>query len=692
MPEYYTTSQQQRTWLVLTALCQPAIMLIDHGHFQYNTVSLGLALWSFHYMTLGDSRTYSFYGPVIGSVLFSLALNFKQMELYHAPAVFAYLLGRCFREGSERRTTGAIQSTIRFFSLGGAVMCTFALLWAPFALTHRDSASSGANIDGVLQVLRRIFPFNRGIFEGKVCPSILLCLSQQYLKSCRKVANIWCALSVKPISIRNRLPQDMLPIAALGLTLLFILPICGMLFRAGERKQSVGGDLRILLWGTSGTALAFFLASFQVHEKGILIALAPLSMLALDAPRFVSFFSVAATWSLWPLLVIDRLQSPYFCSIMIYLCIERLMKVQILSTDNDECIIKFLAPVSVVVMVVLHLLEFLVDPPQSLPDLYPVLWSIVGCGLFSLLYLMILAAVWALSQQQDCSKIRKGGRNTVGVSATLAMSLSLLLLSMPEPSAPFVTMSQSEGSILTANTLQMAESVPDLELTRSLLSRAAEPLPWEVALANEATPVLDLSSARDLGSTLSLAEGAEEGRSDEKPAKEFHSDEGEPWMDGTLWKSTEVALSSLGIGDTRQVLDRAPQLLRLPTEQVVQAAAFVIDFCDDSTELIRLDPTLLCYDVLDLEHGLGQYLPNMMFRGNATQAAASVRTQLALSPTMALAVVKMGIEGGMEERRVSRALGRAGLASGKAAQSIVHETGRTYRDFKKIKEGKSPLG
>ena len=169
MPEYFTTSSQQRTWLALTALCQPAIMLIDHGHFQYNTVSLGLALWSFHYMTLEDSRTTSFYGPVVGSLLFSLALNFKQMELYHAPAVFAYLLGRCFRRGTGRRTASSMQTTIKFFSLGAAVVSTFALLWAPFALTHRDSASSGANIDGVLQVLRRVFPFNRGIFEGKVC-------------------------------------------------------------------------------------------------------------------------------------------------------------------------------------------------------------------------------------------------------------------------------------------------------------------------------------------------------------------------------------------------------------------------------------------------------------------------------------------------------------------------------------------
>ena len=88
-------ARRRRLCLVLTALCQPALVLIDHGHFQYNAVSLGLALWSFHFMTSGGAgRRRSFAGPAWGSVLFCLALNFKQMELYHAPAVFAYLLGR----------------------------------------------------------------------------------------------------------------------------------------------------------------------------------------------------------------------------------------------------------------------------------------------------------------------------------------------------------------------------------------------------------------------------------------------------------------------------------------------------------------------------------------------------------------------------------------------------------------------
>ena len=72
------------------AIMQPAIVLIDHGHFQYNTVALGLSLWSFYYMTLSWKHC------IVASILFCLALSFKQMTLYYAPAVFFFLLGRCF--------------------------------------------------------------------------------------------------------------------------------------------------------------------------------------------------------------------------------------------------------------------------------------------------------------------------------------------------------------------------------------------------------------------------------------------------------------------------------------------------------------------------------------------------------------------------------------------------------------------
>lgn len=230
-----STSDQRHLWVLLTALTQPALLLIDHGHFQYNTTSLGLALWSFYFMT----QT-SFIGPVIGSVLFSLALNFKQMELYHAPAVFAYLLGRCFC--SKNNTTQQLSSIVKFFALGVSVILTFAVLWLPFAIYP----TKRFHLDGIMQVLKRLFPLQRGLFEGKV-------------------ANIWFALSVKPLSIRSRVSTDLLPLAALLLTLVMILPACVMLYRFGQQssKYTSKTNLEFLLWGSASTSLAFFLASFQ---------------------------------------------------------------------------------------------------------------------------------------------------------------------------------------------------------------------------------------------------------------------------------------------------------------------------------------------------------------------------------------------------------------------------------------------
>jgi hypothetical protein len=63
------------TTLLLGVLIQPALVIIDHGHFQYNAVCLGLALGSFYYMTQFDNKTYPIgWSCVSGSILFCLAL------------------------------------------------------------------------------------------------------------------------------------------------------------------------------------------------------------------------------------------------------------------------------------------------------------------------------------------------------------------------------------------------------------------------------------------------------------------------------------------------------------------------------------------------------------------------------------------------------------------------------------------
>ena len=67
-------------------LLQPSMVIIDHGHFQYNSISLGLALFG----VVAVVHNWD----LVGSVAFTLSLNYKQMELYHALPFFFYLLGK----------------------------------------------------------------------------------------------------------------------------------------------------------------------------------------------------------------------------------------------------------------------------------------------------------------------------------------------------------------------------------------------------------------------------------------------------------------------------------------------------------------------------------------------------------------------------------------------------------------------
>merc|ERR1712102_80448 len=100
-------------------------MLIDNGHFQYNNVSLGLFVLAV--ALLARNMT------VLGSISFCLALNYKQMELYHALPFFFYLLGLSI----GRKSFGAKISQLIKISL--VVILTFCAIWIPFISYGKDS-------------------------------------------------------------------------------------------------------------------------------------------------------------------------------------------------------------------------------------------------------------------------------------------------------------------------------------------------------------------------------------------------------------------------------------------------------------------------------------------------------------------------------------------------------------------------
>jgi alpha-1,3-glucosyltransferase len=240
--------------------------------------------------------------------------------------------------------------------------------------------------------MRRIFPLQRGLFEGKV-------------------SNLWCALSVRPLRLRQRIPLDLQPFAALALTLTLLGPVSYCMFRAGRRgtgtwtRSTVTSTIltipqRQLLWGATNSALAFFLASFQVHEKSLLLALAPCSLLFLDNPDFVACFSIVTTWTIWPLMQIDQLQTAYACTLSIFGSTLGLWRLWMTPNEPDKKRVlsgtffqagdgwrgiirlcsRWIPVLPYTVMSLLHVMEWQIPPRKGLPDLYPVLWSIMGCG------------------------------------------------------------------------------------------------------------------------------------------------------------------------------------------------------------------------------------------------------------------------------------------------------------------------
>ncbi len=95
-----------------------------------------------------------------GSFFFVLSLGFKQMALYYAPAIFAYLLGLCVFPRIDMK---------RLSLLGVVVIVTFAAMFAPIVVFGGPQQ--------IMQSIHRIFPFARGLWEDKV-------------------ANFWCAGNV----------------------------------------------------------------------------------------------------------------------------------------------------------------------------------------------------------------------------------------------------------------------------------------------------------------------------------------------------------------------------------------------------------------------------------------------------------------------------------------------------------------
>uniref|UniRef100_A0A5S6Q6J8 Alpha-1,3-glucosyltransferase n=1 Tax=Trichuris muris TaxID=70415 RepID=A0A5S6Q6J8_TRIMR len=330
-------SVKEKIVLYLLFTLYPGYILVDFVHFQYNCVSLGLFMWAI-VMLQGEH-------DVVASFFFVCALCYKQMELYHSPAIFCYLLGKCFK-------LKARQGLWKFMCLSSVVLLTFLVIWWPFVGERRLFVS----------VLRRLFPVERGLYEDKV-------------------ANLWCSLS--PVIKLNRYlsTQSLLGLCAAA-TLLGITPTCWHVLR-----NPTTTNLHLSLLSSS---LSFFLCSYHVHEKSILLVAMPALLCVEYSTLPCLIFLIASVYSLLPLCVKDNGVISFLAVHMLYSLFiqDSFVRPPLDRRPNWHSTLYYSTHFVGILICVAWLL---CETPVGLPDLFSVAMSAFSCAVFVLFELYITA-------------------------------------------------------------------------------------------------------------------------------------------------------------------------------------------------------------------------------------------------------------------------------------------------------------
>ncbi|KAL9261981.1 putative dolichyl pyrophosphate Man9GlcNAc2 alpha-1,3-glucosyltransferase [Drosera capensis] len=339
-----TGGLRHTAWHVAVILLSPCLIIIDHGHFQYNCISLGLSLGAIAAI-LSDRE-------LLACSLFCSALNHKQMSAYFAPAFFCHLLGRCLKRRNP---------ILEIAKLGIVALGTFAVIWWPYL--H--------SLEACLQVLSRLAPFERGLYEDYV-------------------ANFWCTSSIL-IKWKQLFPLQSLKLLSLSATVISCLP--SMIQQISTPSKH--GFLYALL----NSAFSFYLFSFQVHEKSILLPLLPASLLALEEPLLFAWLTHFGMLSMFPLLCRDKLKLAYIAlSTLFALIYYAPCWQQHLNTKQGLPILK--PPLQIALFLtslVLHAIYVVMLPPRRYPFLFEAMIMMLCFSQFAFIAVYSNVKQWMLS-------------------------------------------------------------------------------------------------------------------------------------------------------------------------------------------------------------------------------------------------------------------------------------------------------
>jgi alpha-1,3-glucosyltransferase len=168
------------------------------------------------------------------------------------------------------------------------------------------------------------------------------------------------------------------------------------------------------------TAWGFFLFSFQVHEKSVLLPLMPMTVLLAGnqglgkrVRAWVGFANLLGVWTMFPLLQRVDLRIPYYVLSLLWAYLLGLPPASFDAYKQDgdsswaELATRSVHYVFYAFMAIWHVVESFLSPPYDKPDLWVVINAGVGAAGFAICYLWCL---WSLATESgliDFSKSEK---------------------------------------------------------------------------------------------------------------------------------------------------------------------------------------------------------------------------------------------------------------------------------------------
>jgi len=156
-------SDRKSLAILMVTITNAGLLIVDHIHFQYNGLLLGLFILSIAY--IGEGK------DLKGAFIFACLLNFKHIFIYAVPVFTVYLFRHyCFQDVfkysnlqefySSRPQTRFLRGRFLLLALLVLAVCSVSL-W-PFVV----------GCGQLLQLKNRLFPWGRGLTHAYWAPNV----------------------------------------------------------------------------------------------------------------------------------------------------------------------------------------------------------------------------------------------------------------------------------------------------------------------------------------------------------------------------------------------------------------------------------------------------------------------------------------------------------------------------------------